>query len=330
MSKVGRRTFLSTAAALAALPAFPRPALADPVQLRMISFASPALLPVYAGIAKGFYARENLAVTVTSTPGSVYQFQHFAAGDFEIASTAMDNVIAYDSGQGEVPLPAAPDFVAVLGSDNGLLRFYGRPEIATVADLRGKTLAVDAVATGFSFVLRAMLAAGGLHDGDFSLLPLGNTSARLKALLDGTASATILSAPGDLAAAAAGMKKLGDVYATIGPYLGNVTAMRRSWLQQNAAAARAYVRGTRAGLAWVFDPANHDEAVALLQTQGGMNPEAANVMIRLMLAPGGLNRTGAVDVAGVSTVLALRAKYTTPAKPLGEPGTFIDTSLTQG
>jgi hypothetical protein len=53
-------------------------------------------------------------------------------------------------------------------------------------------------------------------------------------------------------------------------------------------------------------------------------------MVQLMLAPGGLNRTGAVDLAGVRNVLALRAKYTSPAKPLGDASSFVDTSLTQG
>ena len=306
------------------LPALPVEALADPLPVRVIAFASPALLPVYAAIDRGFYARENVVVTVTTTPGSIYQFQHFSAGDFDVATTAMDNVIAYDAGQGEAPLANPPDFVAICGGDNGFLRFYGRPEIQTAAALKGKTLGVDAVSTGYAFVLRAMLAASGLHDADYTLLPLGNTPARLKALVDGTVAATIISAPFDHQADAQGMRSLGDVYRTIGPYQGVVHATRRTWLRDHAATVQAYLRGTHAGLAWAFAPAHRDEALALLVSRGGMTADVAAVMLPLMLAPGGMNPTGAIDVAGVRNVLALRGRYATPAKKLGDPRDYYD------
>jgi len=40
-----------------------------------------------------------------------------------------------------------------------------------------------------------------------------------------------------------------------------------------------------------------------------------------------MNPHGQIDVAGVRTVLALRAKYATPAKPLGTPADYVDLSL---
>jgi len=318
-----RSAFLAAGAAAAGIAAIPRRAAADPVALRIVSFTSPSLLPVYAAIDRGFYARENLAVTITTTPGSVYQFQHFSAGDSEIATTAMDNVIAYDAGQGEAKLASPADFVAIFGGDNGFLRFYARPGIASVADLKGATLAVDALSTGYAFVLRALLAAGGLHDGDYTLLPLGSTPARLAALIDGRSAATMISAPGDFAADAAGMHRLGDVYATIGAYQASVTMVRLRWLLANQPTAEAYVRATRAGLAWVFDPANRDAATALLVARAGLKPADAAVMLRLMLAPGGLSPTGAIDLAGVRNVIALREKYAVPSVPLADPANYF-------
>ena len=98
-------------------------------------------------------------MTLTPTPGSVYQFQHLSAGDFEIGSTALDNIVAYDEGEGEAPLPNPADFAAIMGGDSGFLQLWARPEIGSYADLRGKLLAVDAIRTGFTFVLRRMLQA---------------------------------------------------------------------------------------------------------------------------------------------------------------------------
>jgi len=67
--------------------------------LRMIFFPGGDMLPATIAAQKGFFARENIAAVMTPTPGSVYQFQHLSAGDFDVAMTALDNAIAYDEGQ---------------------------------------------------------------------------------------------------------------------------------------------------------------------------------------------------------------------------------------
>jgi hypothetical protein len=94
-------------------------------------------------------------------------------------------------------------------------------------------------------------------------------------------------------------------------------------LRENAAAAQAYVRATRAGLAWTFDPANRAAASALLAARTKLAPADADAMVRVMLAPGGLDRRGAIDVAAVRNVLALRATYARPATPLAAPAAYL-------
>ena len=320
-----RAAFIAATGAALALPAFA--AAQTPVTLRYIYFPGTDLLPTFAGIAKGFYAREGLTLALTPTPGSVYQFQHLSAGDFDLAFTAMDNIIAYDEGQGQAPLPNPADFVAILGGDNAFLRLYTRADIASFADLRGKTLAVDALTTGFAFVLRSVLEKNGVHDGEYTLQPLGGTPARYAALLDGSVAATILNAPFDLLGNAHGLKQLGDVNATIGPYQGVVTAVRRSWLAANPAAATGYVRGTLAGLRWMYDPANHDEAVQLLVDMGKFPaPVAAAMLPVLTAANGGMDPAGRMDIPGVKTVLALRSRYGVPQKTLTDPFAYYDGS----
>jgi ABC-type nitrate/sulfonate/bicarbonate transport system substrate-binding protein len=316
------------AGTLATLAAAPLVADADLAPLRLIAFPGSDLLPIYAATAKGYFAREGLAPVLTMTPGSVFQFQHLSAGDFDIAVTAIDNLVAYNEGQGEAPLPNPADFTAILGGDSAFLRFYVTPDITTFADLKGKTLAVDAVTTGFAFVLRALLAANGVADGTYALQPLGGTPSRLKAMLAGTVAGSILNAPFDLMGEPHGLRKLGDIDATIGPYQGVVSVVRRPWLQANATSARGYVRAVRAGLAWMFDPANHDEAVALL-VANGTAPPIATAMLPVLTDPAtGMARTGAIDVAGVRTVLALRTRYGLPHKVLRDPHAYYDADFT--
>jgi ABC-type nitrate/sulfonate/bicarbonate transport system substrate-binding protein len=319
-----RSAFLGSSAAALLAPLAAR-AQNPGRSLRLIFFPGADMLPVYIGVQKGFFARENVAVTLTPTPGSVYQFQHLSAGDFDIALTAIDNAIAYDEGQGEAPLPNPADFVAILGGDSAFLRLYARPEIATFADLKGKTLAVDAVTTGFAFVLRAMLEKNGVTASDVTLQPLGGTPARFAALVAGSCAATILNAPFDLQADARGMHQLGNVVAAIGPYQGVVSVVRKPWLAQNLPLATSYVRAMIASLRWMYDPANAAEATALLVDAGKMPPPVAAAMLPVLTAAdGGMARTGKIDLAGVKTVLELRSRYGRPQKTLTDPLRYYD------
>lgn len=186
---LSRATFTRSALAATAAAASGLPAGAQtPKNLRVIYFPSADILPWYIALCKGFFAAHGVQVTMTPTPGSVYQFQHMSAGDFDIALTAIDNAIAYDEGQGQAPLPKPADFIAFMGGDN-----------ATLSDLRGKPIAVDALTTGFAFVLRKMLEANGLHDGDYTLVPAGGTLQRFQRITTTPDfAATLLTVPFDI------------------------------------------------------------------------------------------------------------------------------------
>src|SRR6185437_15470650 len=98
------------------------------------------------------FAKNGVAPHITKTPGSVYQMTNLIEGKFDIGMTAIDNVIAYDEGQGEAPVSGKPDLFAFVGGDNGFLHLGALPEIKTFQDLKGKELSVDAITTGYAFV----------------------------------------------------------------------------------------------------------------------------------------------------------------------------------
>ena len=78
--------------------------------------------------------------------------------------TAFDNVVAYQEGQGEAKIPANPDMFAFMGGDNGFLSLVGGRAHQALADLKGKKLSVDALTTGYAFVLREMLARSDIAE----------------------------------------------------------------------------------------------------------------------------------------------------------------------
>ena len=138
-------------------------------KLELIVFPGGFNWPLWIAQDKGFFADNGLEVNITPTPGSVFQMQNLASGKFDIAFTNYDNVVAYMEGQGEAPLPQPPDFFVFMGVQYGAVRLVANPEVKSIADLKGKSLAVDAATTGYAFVLRKMLQQGGLNEGDYTL-----------------------------------------------------------------------------------------------------------------------------------------------------------------
>src|SRR3989442_1409505 len=136
--------------------------------LQVIVFPGGFNWPIWAAQERGFFARDGLEAELTPTPSSVFQLTNLIEGKFDIGMTAIDNVIAYQEGQGEAPVSGTPDLFAFMGGDNGFLRLVVQPEITGYGELRGKALSVDALTTGYAFVLRKMLERGGLRDGDYT------------------------------------------------------------------------------------------------------------------------------------------------------------------
>ena len=71
-----------------------------------------------------------------------------------------------------------------------------QPEIGAVADLRGKTVIVDAPNTAYALQLYEMLARAGLKKGDYEVKVVGATFRRAEAIRsDKTIAASMLNPP---------------------------------------------------------------------------------------------------------------------------------------
>ena len=125
--------------------------------INAITFGGGYNIPAWIAQRQGFFAKHGVAVNVTYTPNSVYLMTSLIEGKFDMALTSIDNLIAYQEGQGEAPVKAPVDLVAFMGMDNAFLYLITAPQIKTFADLRGKELSVDAM----SHRLRVRAARNG-------------------------------------------------------------------------------------------------------------------------------------------------------------------------
>jgi ABC-type nitrate/sulfonate/bicarbonate transport system substrate-binding protein len=247
----------------------------------------------------GYFAAEGFDVDITQTPNSTDQMRGLSQGKYEIVSTAFDNVLAWSGKEGA-------EIVAIAQiSDRTVLPVFVRPEIKDWSDLKGKKLAADAVDTAFALVLRRVLLAHGLDmtKGDYELLALGATGARLESMIKGETYAGILNAPFDGKALAAGMRRIGDSRQVLPDYPNTVLATSREWAQKNSDVLRAYLRAWLKGMAWIKDPANHDAAVKMVGAELKLNPKQATESVEE------LSNTGVLNLPGLQVVLDLRNQF---------------------
>jgi ABC-type nitrate/sulfonate/bicarbonate transport system substrate-binding protein len=327
---VGRRfCTLLLAMLVAGCATDPPQAASVPAPLKVVVFPGGFNWPLWVAQDKGLFARERLDVAITATPNSTFQMKGLIEGQFDIAMTAMDNVVAYREGQGDARVDGA-DLVAVSGSDGGFLRLVTAPDIRSYADLRGKTLSVDALTTGYAFVLMEMLERQGLVlERDYKTERAGGVLQRYQALLERKHAATLLVAPFDLMAQAQGFQRLGHASEVLGHYQGVVAAARRSWARDHAVEVKGYIRAHADAIDWLGDAANKPEALQIFMAHmpAGTPPQAAETAYRALLSGDErFQRRSRVDLRGVETVIRLRAKYGPPGAKLRDAADYYDAS----
>jgi ABC-type nitrate/sulfonate/bicarbonate transport system substrate-binding protein len=286
---------------------------------------------LYAGIDKGFFRAHGVSVRVAGTPNSVTQMTELSQCKFDIAMTAVDNIVAYVEGQGEAPIGPQPDFFAFMGSDSGFLSLVSSARIEKIEDFAGKTLSVDALTTGYAFVLYELLRRHGLERSAYNLRRVGGMVQRLNSLVDGNEDGTLLSAPYNLLAKAKGLRPLVRATSVLGRYQGNVAAARRSWAKENAASVVAFIRSYRQSIGWLYEPAHRGEALDILvRNVPGMTHELAEASYAELLDPqDGFFKDCNIDMAGLNCVLELRSRYAEPRKELRDPLKYCDLTYYQ-
>ena len=296
--------------------------------LSIIVFPGGANLPLWTGIRQCFFAQQGLEVQPNYTRNSVEQITGLVKGTWDIGLTGFDNIVAYQEGQGEAELDREPDLFAFMGSDNAFLRLVVQPDIKTYADLKGRALSVDAMTTGFAFVLRKMLALNGVSEGDVTFERAGGAVQRYDALKEGRHAGTLLLTPFELTGSSFGLHVLQSASDVLPHYQGVVGVASRAWAKNNAERLERFITGYLLALRWLYRKDNMQAACAILMDNvPHMTAELAAATYDLLLAPnGGFDPAARLDSEGIKMVLALRSKYGRPQKQLTDFQKYEDLS----
>ena len=322
---VSRHAFLTGCAAVAAAAGGVRKADAQTlVPIQVGYYPGISALPLLTGVYIGMFASDGLAVDAEPAVDAGTLFGELDDGLVQIAHTPIDNSIACDLGFGPRSVRSR-DYVAFLGVDDGQLRLVARPGITRIAQLRGKTLAVDSLSTGTTFVLRAMLEIEGLAENDYRLVPQGGMQQRASALVAGKVDATLLAPPFDLSVKPRGCRTLAHAIDLLGPYQGIAVVARRAWLHENGSAAIQYMHAYRAALAHAA--ADKSGSIPLLARGLHVSPAVAAASYDAAFRhSGGFCHDGDLDLDGIRTVLRLRTKYAPPGGGV-DPAPYIEPAI---
>ena len=293
--------------------------------LRVNIFNTSSNLPLFAAVAKGYFAQRGLTIEIQNTPNSDEQRAGLAAGKFDIAYAAVDNAVAM--------IEAGNDVVIVSGGDAGMNDFMVRNEIASMQDLRGKLLAVDAPNTAYALAAKKILKLHGLVENrDYSVKLAGGTGPRAAAMVaDPQLAAGMINPPFSFTVLDKGLKSLGTQFDLLGPYQATGAFVMRPWAAQHADALTHYLAAYIAGQRYVLDSVNRTEMVALLVASFKLSQQVADGTYDALVKPdSGLAPDARFNAEGFKTVLAIRAEMegmwggTPPA-----PDKYLDLSYHQ-
>ena len=242
---------------------------AEKVTVGIVGGYNAFVWPASIAEAKHFYAAHGVEPEVIFMPSSPGMLQQLTAGSLDIAASAglVDPVrlVARKAGVAiaRVSLRVSP-YVLI-----------GKPQFATIGDLKGKNVAIGS-RNDMTFVLIVnMLAPFKLKPDDVDMLFSGSTVSRYAALKTGAYDATLLAPPLSFIAIGEGFKNLGIAgdYNKNLPFTGSV--INRAWATAHPDAAKNFFAAEDEATDWFHDTAHRAEAIQILIDASKSNPEDA-------------------------------------------------------
>jgi len=249
--------------------------------------------PLWIGEAKGMFNDEGLDVQSSIAGESEHQLDLVDAGELDIFHQAADHFVR--------EIEDGKDYVVVHTITRAANDLIVRPEYKSYEDLRGKTIALDNLQTGYWLLYRKVLQKYGLQPGDYHLSPeSGGPTNRMKKVRDNIAQFTYMNAPASVRANLDGYPILTNLSEHFPEFPASSIGGRRPWIESNKDTVIAYLRGYIRASEWLLDPVNQAEAIEIAASIGHDRetlPGSYDTFVK-----NGLVRYGTLNRAGFTQV----------------------------
>ncbi|HET8570010.1 MAG TPA: ABC transporter substrate-binding protein [Candidatus Limnocylindria bacterium] len=162
---------------------FPKPEKTS-VKIGLSGVATIGLLPQLVAKGLNLYKKYGLDVEFLSFSGAAQATQALVAGQVDVGDNSGGPVVASLA-------TASPQQLVFITRHNLTDNMYGRKDIRSAADLKGKNVAISSFGSQSHAGALLALKSLGLTDKDVTIQPVGNDSARLAALKAGSVAASM-------------------------------------------------------------------------------------------------------------------------------------------
>jgi NitT/TauT family transport system substrate-binding protein len=204
---------------------------------------SAATMPFFIAVEERLFQKYGIEVAPIFMGGSPLINSAILAGEFPIGFTGGGGVVSSRLGGSDLLVIGTP--LPVLTIDG-----WARPEIKSIADLRGKRVGVTRIATSSYFAGVSMLDSAGIKPNEVTFIQNGGVGESMAALLGGRVDVSMIGYPFGLRAKKEGFHMLFRPADTeYGFFPTAVITARESWLKdpKNRRTAVNFLRALREG-----------------------------------------------------------------------------------
>src|SRR6478752_398487 len=260
-------------------PGFLQPLSAQTVEKIRLGYSGTGLSNYALEMGKrlGIFRRNGIDLEVVYVNSGSLLNQALIAGTFDVSlSQGSEAMLAKLHG-------ADMRIVAVIANHFNHV-YLAAPAITSFKQLKGKKVAVSRFGSGSHFQTNLALKDGGLDpDKDVTVLQIGNSGARMAAILSGTVDGTIMAADFVPRAKKEGFNVVADLAATNIDYPFLSLHMMGNYIERNPKMVKALIKGM-------------SESIGVLQTDNN----AAKAVVRSVL------RTDDVETVDNATMRSIQ------------------------
>jgi ABC-type nitrate/sulfonate/bicarbonate transport system substrate-binding protein len=277
-------------------------------------------LPLNVAIRKSFFVRQGIDLKVVNIKGGTDRIvAALDRGEIDAGKNATPYLV-------QAVLKGSDAVAVVAQTTNPVYSLIARPGIKTIADLKGKTVALSTPGDTITLSTTRLLGTKGLRPGDYIAKAVVGTPARFACLKSGECAAVPMGQPDDITALKQGYLRLAHTFDAGADLIFNVDMVRRAWGLKNKETVVRFVRAFASAYEFINNPNNYKEVIALTVELGGYSRELAGQAFEHYGDPKMkvLPRRGEIDMAAFARVLVLMAEAGVIPKTETSPGKFVD------
>jgi ABC-type nitrate/sulfonate/bicarbonate transport system substrate-binding protein len=250
-----RRLFTALAATLILSTAFSAvAAAAAPMRIAIVS-RTVFYVPLWIADRLGTFKAEGIEPTIDVYDNAEKINEDLRSGRVQIAISTPESVVVDAYRGGSLRL--------IAGNAGKLPHFIiAKPEIKTLADLRGARFGVLSMQEGTTYLVQHLAKVAGLRADQYEILAVGGAPTRWRLLKEGKIDIGLQPFPLSYEAEAAGFNNLGPILNYIPDYQFTSVNVEGRWAAQNGELVAAFLRALRAGQAYMAAHPNEAAEIA--------------------------------------------------------------------